>query len=99
MSSAADQCEQRSSPPLPRAESPSDSVTSQDASRLEALLPPPPSDTTGVEDRPGSPNQELLDDELEGDRDGELTEDSDKAPSYWDAAAMAPLNTTSAVSI
>ena len=99
MSSAADQCEQRSSQPLPRAESPSDPVTSQESSRLEALLPPPPSETTAVEDRPGSPIQELLDEELEGDRDGELAEDSDKTPSYWDAAAMAPLNATSAVSI
>ena len=99
MSSAADRCEQRSSPSLPPAESLSNSVTSQDASRLEALLPPPPSETTGAEDRSGSPSKELIDEELEGDGDGELTEESDKAPSYWDAAAMAPLNAASAVSI
>ena len=99
MSSAADHCEQRSSPPLPRAQSPSEPTAGQDASRLKALLPPPPSETRGAEDRPGAPNQEVLEEELEDDLDGELTEDTDKAPSYWDAAAMAPLNTASAVSI
>ena len=99
MSSAVDRCEQRSSPPLLPAESLSDPVTSQDTSGLEALLPPPPSEITSAEDHPRSPNQELLEEELEGDGDEELAEDSDKAPSYWDAAAMAPLNTASAVSI